>query len=418
MPLTATEEAMIPRPPSSASQVATALPSTYSRFGSSHSLASAPSFHSLNRLPLNLPTRQTHLYSSPASSAPTSPQGGEQEYPQNPQDSYYSSPAVSLRRGSHSQDTPLHQAHQDSWGSRMESPTPMTESDDSDDEDDGEISRETDSSKERPSKPHNHRQHDHHHPRRSADLLRRLKQSTGLTFGGVEEGSHPGSGFPANNNSIHNQYISSHHPHPHRPQYHRSLDLHFQQQSQNSPSGSRRTSREYSDEERPFPIAPLHHPEPRRSRSAWRPSLSLIRQESSIHGQYPSINGQYPQHDTRPLDRTSAINQLPIPEEPPNRHRTKSKTVFKKDKKKPTKVKKVDKKPKLRPVDIPDDQSRSVLTMPNLQQVLEKKTSFPLGYDDFEAFLRTQRAAEYLNFWAVSLNRSTLTDRFDMYFMN
>ncbi|KAG0352278.1 hypothetical protein BG005_008269 [Podila minutissima] len=416
MPLTATEEALIPRPPSSASQVATALPSTYTRFGSSHSLVSAPSFHSLNRLPLNTPTRQTQQYSSPASTSPTIPHG-EQEYPQNPQDSYYShSPAVSLRRGSHSQDTPLHQTHQDSWGSRMDSPTPMTESDDSDDEDDGEISRETDSSKERPSKPRTrrHLDHHHHHPRRSADLLRRLKQSTKLTFGGVEEGSHPGSGFPANNNNIHNQYISSHHRHPHRPQYHRSLDLHFQQ-SQDSPSGSRRTSREYSDEEKAFPLAPLHHPEPRRSRSAWRPSLSLIRQESSIHGQYPSIHGQYPQHDSRPLDNTSALNQLPIPEEGPKRHRTKQKKASKKDKtKKPIKAKKSDKKPKDRPMDILDDQSKNVLTMPNLQQVLEKKTSFPLGYDDFEAFLQSQRAAEYLNFWADVTAHEQLCRTFDV----
>ncbi|KAF8932661.1 hypothetical protein BGZ58_006887 [Dissophora ornata] len=33
-------------------------------------------------------------------------------------------------------------------------------------------------------------------------------------------------------------------------------------------------------------------------------------------------------------------------------------------------------------------------------EVLEKRTRYPLGYDDFEAFLRSQRAAEYLNFWA------------------
>ncbi|KAG0023529.1 hypothetical protein BGZ81_008085 [Podila clonocystis] len=92
---------------------------------------------------------------------------------------------------------------------------------------------------------------------------------------------------------------------------------------------------------------------------------------------------------------------MPIPEEPPKRLRSKPKKASKKDKKKePTMAKKVDKKPKDRSVEIPDDQSRNVLTMPNMQQVLEKKTSFPLGYDDFEAFLRTHRAAEYLNFWA------------------
>ncbi|KAF9210563.1 hypothetical protein BGZ59_009278 [Podila verticillata] len=408
--LTSTEEALVPRPPSSASQVAPALPSTYTRFGSSHSLASAPSTYSLSR-PLNSPARPSQPYPS-SSTAPTSPHG-EQEYPQNPQDSYYShSPAVSLRRGSQSHGTPVHQAHQDSWGSaRIESPTPMTESDDSDGDDDGEISRDTDSSKERPSRPHpHHPHHPHHNPRRSADLLRRLKQSTKLTFG-VEEGSHRSS--PANNTNLNNTYISSHHPH--RPQYSRSLDLHMQQQSQDSPSGSRRTSREYSDEERPFPLAPLHHPEPRRSRSAWRPSLSLIRQESSIHGQYPSIHGQYPQHDTRPLDNASAINQMPILEESPTkRHRTKPKKAPKKDKKrKPTKIKKLDKKPKDRPLDIPE-KPKNVLTMPNLQQVLEKKTSFPLGYDDLEAFLRTQRAAEYLNFWADVTAHEQLCRTFDV----
>ncbi|KAG0092534.1 hypothetical protein BGZ93_008280 [Podila epicladia] len=83
-------------------------------------------------------------------------------------------------------------------------------------------------------------------------------------------------------------------------------------------------------------------------------------------------------------------------------------------KKKPIKAKKLDKKPKDRPVNILDNQSKNVLTMPNLQQVLEKKTSFPLGYDDFEAFLRTQRAAEYLNFWADVTAHEQLCRTFDV----
>ncbi|KAG0025312.1 hypothetical protein BGZ82_010088 [Podila clonocystis] len=106
---------------------------------------------------------------------------------------------------------------------------------------------------------------------------------------------------------------------------------------------------------------------------------------------------------------------MPIPEEPPKRLRTNPEKASKKDKKKkPTKAKKVDKKPKDRFVEIPDDQSRNVLTMPNLQQVLEKKTSFPLGYDDFEAFLRTHRAAEYLNFWADVTAHEQLCRTFDV----
>ncbi|KAF9900677.1 hypothetical protein EC991_007039 [Linnemannia zychae] len=40
-----------------------------------------------------------------------------------------------------------------------------------------------------------------------------------------------------------------------------------------------------------------------------------------------------------------------------------------------------------------------IYALPDLFQVLEKRTRYPLSYDDFEAFLRRQRAVEYLNFW-------------------
>jgi hypothetical protein len=46
--------------------------------------------------------------------------------------------------------------------------------------------------------------------------------------------------------------------------------------------------------------------------------------------------------------------------------------------------------------------AEQALYLPELPRVLDKKTRYPLSYDDFEAFLRSQRAAEYLNFWTVS----------------
>ncbi|KAF9082746.1 hypothetical protein BGX23_012110 [Mortierella sp. AD031] len=58
--------------------------------------------------------------------------------------------------------------------------------------------------------------------------------------------------------------------------------------------------------------------------------------------------------------------------------------------------------------------TEQALYLPELQQILDKKTTYPLSYDDFEAFLRSQRAVEYLNFWADVTAHERLCRTFDV----
>ncbi|KAG0284284.1 hypothetical protein BGZ96_011338 [Linnemannia gamsii] len=58
--------------------------------------------------------------------------------------------------------------------------------------------------------------------------------------------------------------------------------------------------------------------------------------------------------------------------------------------------------------------AEQALYLPELPQVLDKKTRYPLSYDDFEAFLRSQRAAEYLNFWTDVTAHERLCRTFDV----
>ncbi|KAG0378101.1 hypothetical protein BGX24_004733 [Mortierella sp. AD032] len=58
--------------------------------------------------------------------------------------------------------------------------------------------------------------------------------------------------------------------------------------------------------------------------------------------------------------------------------------------------------------------AEQALYLPELPQILDKKTRFPLSYDDFEAFLRSQRAVEYLNFWTDVTAHERLCRTFDV----
>ncbi|KAG0310335.1 hypothetical protein BGZ97_012643 [Linnemannia gamsii] len=58
--------------------------------------------------------------------------------------------------------------------------------------------------------------------------------------------------------------------------------------------------------------------------------------------------------------------------------------------------------------------AEQALYLPELPQVLDKKTRYPLSYDDFEAFLRSQRAVEYLNFWTDVAAHEQLCRTFDV----
>ncbi|KAG0307232.1 hypothetical protein BGZ98_000739 [Dissophora globulifera] len=137
-----------------------------------------------------------------------------------------------------------------------------------------------------------------------------------------------------------------------------------------------------SDEER--------HQEARRSKPTWRPSLSLIRQESSNFNvlTLPDQHRRYPQNDQRRIsDNRERDGDLP---------RKRSKKGQRKKKRKLSKQG----QSRQQPLSSETGSQHRGIRLPDLMEVLEKRTRYPLGYDDFEAFLRSQRAAEYLNFWA------------------
>ncbi|KAG0055328.1 hypothetical protein BGZ83_008968 [Gryganskiella cystojenkinii] len=536
--LTPAEEALIPRPHSSASQVASAVPSTYSRTSSSpgtpsrhphhphhhNSLAYHPYYNSSSAanstlaglhfspssasipLPssvtaagtvdqysrpaspsyLQQPQQQQHQSSSlsnysiagsvssagggvggsgsgtglgnnaPASSAT------EQEYPQNPQDGYYSqvppqrpaspgpsrlafslsprparSPSPQLygnlydhnyqprtsyfSRGSYDAHprpgSPLQQEHQESWDSsvRMDSPSQITDSEDdeedTDSDDEGEGGSGRGSRQRRPSRPSRRPE-----PKRSnsKNFLRRLKETTSrLSFG------DDASASASQQNQQQRPYRTS-----------QESD-----QAQRNSRGSSSTSlpgkeilQDLSDEEK--------QQEPRKSRSAWRPSLSLIRQESDssnvnmylqndpnrISGD-PNIHG----HGVGPPRRSnSRLNQHHSPANHSNngdndRKQKKSpRTKNGKKKKRGSKKKRAEKTAaaarqlRLQQLQQQQQAKEEDLSLPTLLQVLEKKTRYPLSYDDFEAFLRSCRAVEYLNFWTDVTAHEQLCRTFDV----
>ncbi|KAG0293607.1 hypothetical protein BGZ96_002561 [Linnemannia gamsii] len=170
--------------------------------------------------------------------------------------------------------------------------------------------------------------------------------------------------------------------------------------SQDSPEGfSSRPPRtkftgqhDLSDEERQ---------DPRRSRSGWRPSLSLIRQESSSFN--IPVLGQprrYLQNDQR------RVSDMASPDDP------RPTTVHRRRKKKRKGPSRQRQREDHRGAYNFDPTDKHAL--PDLFQVLEKKTQYPLSYDDFEAFLRRQRAVEYLNFWTDVTAHEQLCRTFDV----
>lgn len=484
--LTPAEEALIPRPHSSASQVATAVPSTYSRHSTSpgtprhphhpnhhsglayhpyytNSSAANSTLAGLHQSPssASIPL-SADQYSRPASPsphlqqqqqqqssvsmysiagastssatggggvgaiAPTTPaSGSEQEYPQNPQDGYYtqvpprpSSPgpprlAFSLTprparspspqlygnlydqnyqprssyfsRGSYDAQprpgSPLQQEHQESWDNsvRMESPAQLTDSEEDTDSDD---EAEEDSRQRRKRRPEP--------PKRanSKSILRRLKESTSrISFG--DDTSASASQRP-------NRTSQESDP--------------AQRNSRNSSSTSlpgKEVLQDLSDEER--------QQEPRKSRSAWRPSLSLIRQESDGSGMNSylqndpnriSNNGITGPRRSSSNNRILNINNSNNSNGAEGKQKKSSRTKNGKKKKRASKKRKAKEAAarQLRQQQLQQQQlaKQEDLSLPTLVQVLEKKTRYPLSYDDFEAFLRSRRAVEYLNFWTVS----------------
>ncbi|KAF9900068.1 hypothetical protein BX616_002720 [Lobosporangium transversale] len=524
--LTPAEEALVPRPHSSASQVATALPPGYGygygngRRGSALQAVPAsasasqlhlhhlhhhqPHHHQPLRSQLSRKQQNNHPYSSgsqgsrsrifsfsfssssintrpqqqqqqspssPSSSTPSSPStptnnafssthaehsaAVEIEYPQNPQDSYYqhqyptpvysSSPirashvpnasvtslilglpprrsltlsppsqsndnndpldngnnsALSLRRSSlmpfptyypqssiHSTSPTLHpplqlalnQRHQESWGGtaavssfRVESPTPLSDSESSEEQfsDDGEEDRKGKRTKKKKQKKIEEGDEEEakyvmgnhgYGPRRSRSrgILGIATGSTCTLPNVAEEGAY--------------QTRSSVDSYEYRMQ-------HQQQQ-------------------------PTHLTEHRRNRSSWRPSLSLIRQESSSCNVHPLEQGQnnnksYPQNDqSRVSEAHIFIDDHPEGGrniQPLSSSLLQTKNGKRMKKKKKGRTKKTQKSRS----HSGGNANEAIVELPHLVDVLEKRARYPLGYEDFEAFLRCHQGVEYLNFWA------------------
>ncbi|KAF9374535.1 hypothetical protein CPC16_001228 [Podila verticillata] len=405
--LTPAEEAQVPRPHSSASQVAIAVPSAYSRTAS-------PGRHLY------------HPYYNNPSAGSLAAFGNsalvEQEYPQNPQDSYayYSqvsprpsspgpsrlafsltprarSPSPQLYNNLHHPSSyfhrpsydythprpgsPLQQEHQDSWDSIRKSPTPCTDSNESGDDSDDEQDDPTQSRRRRPEAKRNPS---------SKGILSRLKEKTSRLSFGDEVLRHQ--------HQLHQQQQLQQ-----EKEKRSSQDSDVVRRSSQDSSSSRRQKEvlhDLSDEEK--------QREPRKSTSRWRPSLSLIRQESSS-----SNNGsQYLQNNPHRISSNNDHGEDASPK--------KKKARKGKDGKRKRKGQKRTRKPRhddphlayvnqgMYSPPVPD------LSLPSLAQVLDKKTRYPLRYEDFEEFLRSQRAVEYLNFWADVTAHEQLCRTFDM----
>ncbi|KAF9168972.1 hypothetical protein BGX21_011002 [Mortierella sp. AD011] len=452
--LTPAEEALIPRPPSSASQVATAVPSAYSRAASPspsprhphhrdrhNSIARHPYYSNSSAIGSSLTGFGRHLASSSSVSIsadpysrPSSPSvyqqypagtlssasihsihnastSGEQEYPQNPQDSYHgyypqvpprsSSPAsprlafALTQRSARSPSPQLYnslydsyqprpsyirpgsplQQHQESYEEslRMASPEPFTDS-----EDDTENANDS-----RDGRKSNQRRTTSPQRSNSKGILGRLRETTSrLSF---EDFRRPGRNSVDYDQAPRNSQDSS----ESRPGMEVLQDI--------------------SDEEK--------QQEPRKRGSGWRPSLSLIRQESNT-----SNMNHYLQNDPNRINglpSDSSDNQAPINSndnlENKKGRRTKSSKNNRKKKRRAKKRRAELLAAQQRQQQLYEQQlAEQARIIPNLYQVLEKKSRYPLGYDDFEAFLRSQRAVEYLNFWADATAHEQLCRTFDV----
>ncbi|KAF9916397.1 hypothetical protein BX616_003865 [Lobosporangium transversale] len=528
--LTPAEEALIPRPHSSASQVATAIPSTYTRSSTSssskprhhqhphhrsrhasithHPYYSNPShvgstivglgthFSSLSSASIhNSATTDPYSRSStpgPAgkpSSRPSSPSNnhlsniyhipgiyssasninistsGEQEYPQNPQDSYHAnyppeSPPQSASPGlsrlaialgsrparspspqlhsnlhnshshSHSQpsyfprtshDTvhsrpgsPLNQGHYDSWDTghhpRVDSPLRSTSSEEEDIDADSDMYSEdgnnSDDEGEGRGKSHRHRSTSSKHSNNSIGILRRLRESTSrLSFADEYKKSSRTShesdrGVP-------------------RPSQDSSS-------SASRPIGGKGALQGLSDEDK----QQKQRQDSRRNRpSTWRPSLSLIRQESDYSTSAGGSNNYFLQNDlnyTNDLPSSSSNHQHPVSSSsnkgkrhPGSKGNGKSKANKKKRRRAARKRRAEQQATQQREQRLQRQLYEQQLAeqarmLPHLSQVLEKRTRYPLSYDGFETFLRTQRAVEYLNFWADVAAHEQLCRTFDV----
>ncbi|KAG0278936.1 hypothetical protein BGZ95_002711 [Linnemannia exigua] len=462
--LTPAEEAQIPRPHSSASQVASAVPTTGSLAGlgaqlgslSSASIPISDSYYSRPSSPGPRPSSPSVLHQHHPASAPspstasnlnnnTSGATGEQEYPQNPQESYYSqipparsaspgpsrlafalgsrparSPSPQLHTNNlydHYQPrssyfhrssydvhprpgSPLQQEHQDSWEShhggrhRVDSPDSVSESD----EEDSESGNDSD----------NHRRTPHYHrpvtPQRSnsKSILSRLRETTSrLSLGDDFRRSSRASQESTHHNDT-------------APQ---TTTRDSQDSSVSRPGeggGGKEVLQDLSDEER--------GQEPRKSRSGWRPSLSLIRQESSSNGSGEN-NNLYMQNNPHRIS-----DMLPHGEPrydgtnnndsstPAKKNSRKKNSKASKKKRRRQKKRRAEKQAALQRQQQLYEQhlAEQALYLPELPQILDKRTRYPLSYDDFEAFLRSQRAVEYLNFWTDVTAHERLCRTFDV----
>ncbi|KAF9426154.1 hypothetical protein BGZ94_006862 [Podila epigama] len=470
--LTPAEEAQIPRPHSSASQVATAIPTAYSR-------SSSPT---PGHRPLFYHNHYTHpYYGNPSAAASLAGLGSVSmasipEYPQNPQDSYHAyyppvppsrptspapsrlafslsprqarSPSPQLYNNLYHQNptsyfhrpsydahhhsrpgSPLQQEHQESWGSgeRTESPAPYTDSEEEDNDDD---TSGDDSDDEQDHDPV-------HKKKKKRPRSKRTSSSKGL-FSRLTGKS---SRISFSGEVLRHQHQLNQERLQQQQQQQLQQQLHQQRSSQDSSdtpvgtskgnegrlrnsqdsSSSKREKEvlyDLSDEERRQPE------EHRKSASRWRPSLSLIRQESSNSNNSNLYHQNNLHRISGHTNDDNIHNNLhggdQEGESPKKKRARKGKGKGNGKGKGGKRKRKHTRKPREDTHVVAFAHQEHVAphivddTLPSLIQVLEKKTRYPLRYEDFEAFLRSQRAVEYLNFWADVSAHEQLCRTFDV----
>ncbi|KAF8986242.1 hypothetical protein BGZ46_007773 [Entomortierella lignicola] len=422
-PLTPAEEALVPRPHASASQVATTLPSAYSRSRTSLSSSPPSQSHLQQRPQYSRKNEQNHPYSknqgsprifpfsfsnssitnrnqqsSPPSSPTTpsqnntnfnsNPETDEQEYPQNPQNSLFDyhpqihSP-VPVRPASPEQ-LPRKSFSLNPRAARP--PSPQLYSD---------LYENTSYQHQYPSQ-YPHRGSLDSHPRLTSPL--QLTQGYQESWGSRVESPVPISDSESSQSDT-KEMNHNNEPRQFMGRFYRSSNS--AQESVNDATSQRRASLEsehatrFSHDSQREVLAKLNRSgqdisdeerqESRKSRPTWRPSLSLIRQEvSTFNVLTMQDQRRYPQNDQRRISDTPGMN------EPRKQNGSNGRT-----KKKGKRARR-----RRNQQSHTEYHSKGNKALPTLAEVLDKKSRYPLGYNDFEAFLRSQRAVEYLNFWA------------------
>ncbi|KAI1302174.1 hypothetical protein EDD11_005639 [Mortierella claussenii] len=287
--------------------------------------------------------------------------------------------------------------------SSIESPTPLTDSDSSGDSDVEGDGHKEGSKYTKAEQMAFERLGYRPRPSQSRGALGRMGGSTSTFRSGVEG--------PGSTTSFHDNNRTSFDSEPMTPTTSRFMGMDDSSAALPAHQRSRgRTSLDMSDDERRQQQQQQQATEPKKNRASWRPSLSLIRQESSSFNVPTTKQDQktYPQNDPYRLSDTAMLEE----EESKEGATTDAKptvtdsatgatpTAGRKIKSDEKKKRRRKRRRSERKQQVAAVQAHASRGLPDLADILEKRTRYPLSFDDFEAFLRSHRAVEYLNFWA------------------